>query len=119
MPLTRQQMRNSLFMGSGTRFLKTESRTDSFLAATGESLNPKTMRDREFVNRFCAFQLLDLDDYHGDMDEFLANCLRQMNNMEESSLSRVVRRISPGPCQQLHAVRTPCIQKAHPSTRPT
>ena len=89
MPLTRQQMRNSLFMGSGTRFLKTESRTDIFLAATGESLNSKTMRDREFVNRFCAFQLLDLDDYHGDMDEFLANCLRQMNNMEESSLSRL------------------------------
>ena len=44
--LTRQQMRNSLFMGPGTLFLKEESRTNIFLKATGESLNSKKMRDR-------------------------------------------------------------------------
>ena len=88
-PLTRQQMRNSLFMGYGTRFLKTESRTDIFRKATGGSLDSKKMRDREFVNRFCAFQILDLDEYHGDMDEFLANCLKKMNRSEESELSRL------------------------------
>ena len=87
--LTRQQMRNSLFMGGGTRFLKTESRTDIFLKATGESLNVKKMRDREFVNRFCAFRLLDLDQYRGDMDKFLADCLRLMNRMDEAGLSRL------------------------------
>ena len=87
--LTRQQMRNSLFMGSGTRFLKTESRTGIFLRATGNSLNSKKMRDREFVNRFCAFQLLDIEEYRGDMDEFLADCLRRMNGMDESGLSRL------------------------------
>ena len=88
-PLTRQQMRNCLFVGPATRFLKEEARTEMFLDATGRSLNEKTMRDREFVNRFCAFQLLDLDSYRGDMDEFLANCLRQMNRMEKSGLSRL------------------------------
>ena len=36
------------------------------------------MRDREFVNRFCAFQILELNEYR-DMDEFLAKCLRKMN----------------------------------------
>ncbi len=87
-PLTRQQMRNSLFMGSGTLFLKTESRTDVFLKATGKSLNWKKMRDREFVNRFCAFQILDLDEYR-DMDKFLADCLRRMNRMAEAELSRL------------------------------
>ena len=85
-PLTRQQMRNSLFMGASTRFLKTESKTEVFLQATGKSLNTKTMRDREFVNRFCAFQLLDLDDYR-DMDDFLAKCLRRMNKMKTMELS--------------------------------
>ena len=69
-PLTRQQMRNCLFMGRATTFLKTESRTTVFLEATGGSLNEKTMRDREFVNRFCAFHLLGLDRYRGDMDDF-------------------------------------------------
>ena len=87
--LTRQQMRNSLFMGPGTRFLKTESQTEIFLKATGKSLNSKKMRDREFVNRFCAFQLLDLDEYRGDMDKFLAECLRRMNRTDEAELSRL------------------------------
>ena len=87
--LTRQQMRNSLFMGRGTRFLKTESRTEIFLRATGKSLNSRKMRDREFVNRFCAFQILDLDEYRGDMDKFLADCLRRMNGMAEAELSRL------------------------------
>ena len=77
-PLTRQQMRNCLFMGDATRYLKEQSKTDLFLQATGESLRTSTMRDREFVNRFCAFQLLDLDSYR-DMDEFLADCLKKMN----------------------------------------
>ena len=88
-PLTRQQMRNCLFMGPATRFLKEEARTETFRDATGESLNPKTMRDREFVNRFCAFRILDLDEYRGDMDGFLANCLRRMNNLGECQLSRL------------------------------
>ena len=88
-PLTRQQMRNSLFMGKGTRFLKAESRTDVFLDATGRSLNVKKMRDREFVNRFCAFQILELDGYHGDMDYYLAESLRRMNRMTDDELSRL------------------------------
>ncbi len=88
-PLTRQQMRNSLYMGVGTRFLKNEAQTDIFLRATGDSLNPKTMRDREFVNRFCAFQLLSSDVYRGDMDQFLADCLRRMNQMDDTQLSTV------------------------------
>ena len=88
-PLTRQQMRNSLFMGQATRFLKEEAQTATFLEATGKSLNKKTMRDREFVNRFCAFQLIGVDEYRGDMDDFLANCLRKMNKLKESELSRL------------------------------
>ena len=82
-PLTRQQMRNCLYMGPGTRFLKEEARTTIFRKATGRSLRPTKMRDREFVNRFCAFQILELDEYR-DMDEFLARSLRKMNREVES-----------------------------------
>src|ERR1043166_9091208 len=49
-PLTRQQMRNCLYMGDATRFLKNEATTSLFLKATGQSLGTSTMRDREFVN---------------------------------------------------------------------
>lgn len=77
-PLTRQQMRNSLYTGEATRFLKAEANTELFLEATGRSLKVSTMRDREFVNRFCAFQILDLAEYR-DMDQFLAAGLQSMN----------------------------------------
>ncbi len=82
-PLSRQQMRNCLYMGEATRFLKEESKTGLFLRATGASLDTRTMRDREFVNRFCAFQILGIDKYK-DMDEFLAQSLKRMNAETES-----------------------------------
>lgn len=85
-PLSRQQMRNCLFMGKATRFLKQEAATPLFLKATGGSLNTSTMRDREFVNRFCAFHLLPLDDYRGDMDDYLAQALKLMNSFGPEAL---------------------------------
>ena len=84
-PLTRQQMRNCLYMGQATRFLKEESRTETFLKATGRSLRRDNMRDREFVNRFCSFQILDIEEYK-TMDGFLAQGLITMNQEEDASL---------------------------------
>ena len=88
-PLTRQQMRNSLYNGKGTRLLKKEAGTKLFLKATGDSLRRDTMRDREFVNRFCAFHLFPLDQYKGEMDEFLANAIIRMNKMDDQELADV------------------------------
>lgn len=91
-PLTRQQMRNCLFSGVATRFLKEESNTKIFIKATGESLNSKTMRDRELINRFCAFQLLGVSEYRGDMDDFLARALKKMNDMPKMELDTLSAR---------------------------
>jgi len=88
-PLTRQQMRNCLYMGPATTFLREEAGTDIFRKATGNSLKTSTMRDREFVNRFCSFQLLNLDDYKGDMDEFLASALKVMNKLTTQELAQL------------------------------
>ena len=90
-PLTRQQMRNSLYSGPGTSFLKHAAVSDLFVQATGKSLKPKPMRDREFVNRFCAFQLLPLQAYNGDMDKWLADCLKKMNKMSSGDLNELSR----------------------------
>ena len=87
--LSRQQMRNCLYMGKATRFLKTEANTDLFLRTTGGSLRSDTMRDREFVNRFCAFQVLGFRQYRGDMDQFLADSLRKMNRMDDRNIKSV------------------------------
>ena len=78
-PLTRQQMRNALYNGPATIWLKSASESTAFQLATGGTLNPKTMRDREAINRFCAFKLLGWSSYTtGDMDGFLADGLTQL-----------------------------------------
>jgi len=88
-PLTRQQMRNCLYMGAATRFLKEEAHTDLFSKSTGKSLKVATMRDREFVNRFCAFQILPLEEYKSDMDDFLAQGLKAMNKLPPNELQQL------------------------------
>ena len=54
------------------------------------------MRDREFVNRFCAFALLPLDDYRGDMDDFLAQTLKYMNSLRQDDLDDLAKRLRTG-----------------------
>jgi hypothetical protein len=81
-PLTRQQMRNALYNGEATNWLKDAAEGDAFRSATGQSLNPKTMRDREAINRFCAFELLGRQRYRtGDMDGFLADGLTRLASL--------------------------------------
>ena len=82
-PLTRQQMRNCLFNGPATAWLKRAANSDIFLKTTGRSLDRKSMRDREAINRFCAFSLLGFNEYKSaDMDGFLAQALLKMNSGE-------------------------------------
>ena len=90
-PLARQQMRNCLFNGQATRWLKESANTDLFLTVTGKSLDRKSMRDREVINRFCAFRLLGYSEYKGDMDDFLAKTLEHMNQLDETELDRLGR----------------------------
>lgn len=85
-PLSRQQMRNCLFNGPATQWLKEAATTPVFLAATGQSLDSRTMRDREAINRFCAFHMLGWEGYRGDMDAFLARSLEAMNDSEPGTL---------------------------------
>jgi uncharacterized protein DUF262 len=77
--ITRQQMRNALYNGPATIWLKQAAEGDAFRSATGQTLNPKTMRDREAINRFCAFKLLGRASYTtSDMDGFLAKGLLRL-----------------------------------------
>jgi len=78
--LSRQQMRNAIYNGPATLWLKKVVANGLFHDATGGSLRTETMRDREAVNRFCAFSILGVESYRGDMDEFLAKALRYMND---------------------------------------
>jgi hypothetical protein len=84
-PLTRQQMRNALYNGPATAWLKSAAESQVFQSATGRSLNSATMRDREAINRFCAFKLLGWRAYSGgDMDAFLAAGLKRLEALSEA-----------------------------------
>lgn len=88
--LTRQQMRNCLYNGPATRWLKEAAKSVEFLRATGGSLDSRTMRDREAINRFCAFSILGWRQYRsGDMDSFLADALDCMNKFPPEKLSEI------------------------------
>lgn len=114
-PLTRQQMRNSLYLGPGTRFLKKEANSQIFLNATGRSLSSATMRDRELVNRFCAFQLFSNHVYRGDMDDFLAQALKHMNQMNEKDLKTLSREFRNGLENNLAIFQSHAFRKHKPS----
>ncbi|NUN14539.1 MAG: DUF262 domain-containing protein [Myxococcales bacterium] len=95
-PLTRQQMRNCLYSGPATRFLWEEANTDLFKQATGNSLRSNMMRDREFINRFCAFQLLGYSSFRSEFDEFLADALKKMNELPAPELAALSKQFRLG-----------------------
>ena len=81
-------MRNCLYNGNATRWLKRCAESPAFVTATGGSLKAKTMRDREAVNRFCSFAILGWEHYRsGEMDGFLADGLEAMNKMAAQELN--------------------------------
>ncbi len=91
-PLTRQQMRNCMYVGKATRWLKRQAKSSVFLEATCGKLDPKTMRDRECINRFCAFDILKYRTFKGDLDQFLAEALGKMNLMSDMELNSLSER---------------------------
>ena len=108
-PLNRQQMRNALYNGKGTQFLREEVDTGLFKKAmygrgtlnemAPESVNRRwvnNMNDRHLINRFCAFDLLGFRKYQGDMDEFLNQALVHMNGMEDGEIERLRTRFRTG-----------------------
>jgi len=85
-PLTRQQMRNCLYNGPGTRWLRDRVASEAFEQLFSNNSfrdMQRTMRDRELVNRFAAFCLLGWDSYRGDMDQFLGDALKRLNTLTE------------------------------------
>lgn len=101
--LTRQQMRNAIYNGPATVFLREEASTELFKKATGQSLSADKMQDREFVNRFCAFALLPLDSYKGDMDEWLGRGLMELAKLDEPRRAELSQRFRRGLRNNLEA----------------
>lgn len=91
-PLTRQQMRNCLYSGQATRWLRVAVKNEAFLSATNSLFDSEIMRDREAANRFCAFRLLGYSKYKNeDMDGFLGQALEHMNTLSPGALDKLMK----------------------------
>ncbi len=91
--LTRQQMRNALYNGPATQWLKSAAEGTPFQTATAGSLDRLTMRDREAINRFVAFSLIGWQNYRtGDMDGFLARGIKLLADCDEQAQLDLRRR---------------------------
>jgi len=95
-PLTRQQMRNCLYVGEATRWLRKMAHDAHFLKVTAGSLDSNTMRDRECINRFAGFSLFGLSDYDGKLETFLNRTLKKMNELKSNDYAKLTESFQRG-----------------------
>ncbi len=87
--LEAQEIRNALFQGKSTQFLKNCAGMRCFVSATGGSVKSERMLDREFVLRYVSFCYLDLNQYSGNIDEFLNEGMKYLNCASEAELDHI------------------------------
>ena len=87
-PLTQQEIRHALNQGKPADFLKALAESDHFIEATDNRISPKRMLDREFVNRFLAFYLNQMDEYQ-DLDSYLNLALERISQKTEGQLEDI------------------------------
>lgn len=79
MPLTSQEIRHALYQGASTVLLKNLVETKEFKDATGASIRDSRMVGREIILRFLSFIIFNIEDYKGDMDDFLSTTMEKIN----------------------------------------
>ena len=81
-----QEIRNALYQGQASEFLLRLSKNENFLKATGNSIKPTRMLDREFCLRYVAFTELSLDSYTGNLDDFLNSGMDYLGKVDDDKL---------------------------------
>ena len=87
--LTGQEIRNAFFRGKPAEFTKELALEEIFKKATNNKVTPRRMTDREFVNRFIAFQIFDYRDYNGKMDVFLSEAMMELFHRTDSDFQEL------------------------------
>lgn len=88
MQLTAAEIRNSVFRGQAASFLRELAHSKQFIRATNSKVNSARMLDCEFVNRFLAFYLLDLEQYNDNLEDFLNKVLLMLKKASPEVLDR-------------------------------
>ena len=89
-----QEIRNALYQGQASEFLLKLSKNNQFLKATGNSIKPTRMLDREFCLRYVIFTELNLDDYTGNLDDFLNSGMDYLGKISSDQLNDIEEKFS-------------------------
>lgn len=91
-PLTRQEIRNCIYIGNSTKTLAKLANHEIFKKAVDDGISPRRMKDREAILRFFAFSDMRFNDYKGDLDNFLGNTMKRINRMTENEIANLESR---------------------------
>lgn len=90
LPLSRQEIRHAMTPGPAREFLRRLAESDEFIRATGGSVKPTRMQDRELVLRFIAFFLNGWREYKPtSLDAFLGQTMQDISSKSTSDEERV------------------------------
>ena len=90
MTLNSQELRHALHPGPVRELLTDFVECEEFLQATGRSISPRRMADKECVLRFIAFHMSDPSQYNAhDLDTFLNSAMVAVNQMTDQERCRL------------------------------
>jgi hypothetical protein len=89
--LTRQEVRNCIFIGKASKLLKELSEEECFRKAINNGAPPKRMKDRELVLRYLAFKIYNYEtDYNQDnINSFLDKAMQKINLMTDTEIEKL------------------------------
>ena len=85
--LTAAEIKNSVYRGQAANLLKELAAMEEFKVATRNKISPNRMLDCEFVNRFLAFYVLGIEQYKGNLEDYLNDVLVYIQKVSDAELT--------------------------------
>ena len=86
--LTPAEIKNSVYRGQAANLLKELAHSKEFVKATRKKIDPRRMLDCEFVNRFLAFYLLGIEQYSGNLEDYLNEVMIRLRKESKSTIEK-------------------------------
>lgn len=82
------EIKNSIYRGQAANLLKELARSEEFVKATRNKIDSRRMMDCEFVNRFLAFYLLGVEQYLGNLEDYLNDVMIRLQRESKSTVKK-------------------------------